>query len=90
VIQSGAVLLSGLLFIAIRMRTGSLRPAIMTHGLRDFATFTPGAAGGEPADPQMVRTTVQMLFPLLLFLPNALYALRLLRQVGRIHAQPED
>ncbi|CRI66277.1 hypothetical protein THIOKS12720003 [Thiocapsa sp. KS1] len=31
VIQSGAALLSGLLFIAIRLRTGSLWPAIITH-----------------------------------------------------------
>jgi len=90
VIQSGAALLSGLLFIAIRLRTGSLWPAIITHGLWDFGTFTLGAAGGEPADPQMAPTTVQMLFPLLLVLPNALYALWLLRHVGRTHARPED
>ena len=90
VIQSGAALLSGLLFIAIRLRTGSLWPAIITHGLWDFGTFTLGAAGGEPADPQMARTTVQMLIPLLLVLPNALYALWLLRHVGRTHARPED
>jgi uncharacterized protein len=90
VIQSGAALLSGLLFIAIRLRTGSLWPAIITHGLWDFGTFTLGAAGGEPADPQMAPTAVQMLFPLLLVLPNALYALWLLRHVGRTHARPED
>lgn len=90
VIQSGAALLSGLLFIAIRLRTGSLWPAIITHGLWDFGTFTMGASGGAPADPQMAQTTFQMLFPLLLVLPNAIYALWLLRHVGRTHARAED
>ena len=90
VIQSGAALLSGLLFIAIRLRTGSLWPAIITHGLWDFGIFVMGAAGGAPASPPATQTGLQMFAPLLLVLPNALYALWLLRDVGRTHARPED
>jgi membrane protease YdiL (CAAX protease family) len=90
VIQSGAALLSGLLFIAIRLRTGSLWPAIIVHGLWDFGTFTLGAAGGQMAGREAAPTGIQMLLPLLLVLPNALYALWLLRHVGRTHARPED
>jgi hypothetical protein len=70
-IQSSAALLSGLLFIGIRLRTGSLWPAIITHGLWDFGVFLMGAAGGEPTVTQTAPTTFQMLFPLLLVLPNA-------------------
>ena len=90
VVQSGAALLSGLLFIAIRLRTGSLWPAIIIHGLWDFGIFTMGAAGGAPAGPATAPTSFQMLAPVLLVLPTALYALWLLRHVGRTHARPED
>ena len=46
-IQSSAAFLSGLVFIALRLRTGSLWPPIIVHALWDFATFTLGAAGHE-------------------------------------------
>jgi len=88
--QSGAALLSGLLFIAIRLRTGSLWPAIVVHGLWDFGVFTMGAAGGAPPGPATAPTSFQTFAPLLLVLPTALYALWLLRHVGRTHARPED
>jgi membrane protease YdiL (CAAX protease family) len=88
--QSGAALLSGLLFIAIRLRTGSLWPAIIVHGLWDFGTFTLSAAGGQMASPEVAPTGLQMLLPVLLVLPNALYALWLLRHAGRTHPRPED
>jgi uncharacterized protein len=48
-IQSAAAALSGLLFIALRLRTGSLWPGIVVHGLWDFATFTVAAARGVGA-----------------------------------------
>ncbi|HSQ07083.1 MAG TPA: CPBP family intramembrane glutamic endopeptidase [Chromatiaceae bacterium] len=90
VVQSGAALLSGLLFIAIRLRTGSLWPAIVVHGLWDFGVFTMGAAGGAPAGPATAPTSFQTFAPVLLVLPTALYALWLLRHVARTHARPED
>ncbi len=49
-----------------------------------------GAAGGEPTVTQTARTSFQMLAAVLLVLPNALYALWLLRQVGRTHTRAED
>jgi membrane protease YdiL (CAAX protease family) len=88
--QTGAALLSGLLFIAIRLRTGSLWPAIIVHGLWDFGVFTMGAAGGTPAGPATAPTSFQTFAPLLLVLPTALYALWLLRHVSCTHARPED
>lgn len=90
VIQSGAALLSGLLFIAIRLRTRSLWSAIIVHGLWDFGVFTMGAAGGTPAGPATAPTSFQTFAPLLLVLPTALYALWLLRHVSCTHARPED
>jgi membrane protease YdiL (CAAX protease family) len=44
VIQAAAAALSGLLFIALRLRTGSLWTGIVVHGLWDFATFTISAS----------------------------------------------
>ena len=72
------------------LRTASLWPAIITHGLWDFGTFTLSAAGGQIAGTEVAPTSLQVLLPLLLVLPNALYALWLLRHVGRTHARPED
>lgn len=91
VMQAAAAALSGLLFIALRLRTGSLWPGIVVHGLWDFATFTvsasrsvesQGVAGGGPMAPLA-------LMPVLLVLPNALYGLWLMRGIGRTHAAAE-
>jgi membrane protease YdiL (CAAX protease family) len=96
-IQSTASFLSGILFIALRLRTGSLWPPIVIHGLWDFATFTLGAAAGGahhgslPAEalatPELTGLT--QLAPVLLVLPNAAYGLWLMRDIGRTHADPE-
>jgi membrane protease YdiL (CAAX protease family) len=90
-IQSAAAALSGLLFIALRLRTGSLWPCIIVHGLWDFATFTVAAARGGEAQagsgggPMTLMTFV----PILLVLPNALYGLWLMRRIGQTHAQAD-
>jgi hypothetical protein len=88
-IQSLAAALSGLLFIALRLRTGSLWPCIVVHGLWDFATFTMGAArGGESqASSGGGPMTLMTFVPILLVLPNALYGLWLIRRIGETHAQ---
>jgi hypothetical protein len=49
-----------------------------------------GAADVEPTVTQTASTGFRMLYPLLLVLPTALYALWLMRHVGRTHSRPED
>ena len=90
-IQSVAAALSGLLFIALRLRTGSLWPCIVIHGLWDFATFTLAAArdGGSPGS-SSGPVTLMTFVPILLVLPNGLYGLWLMRHIGRTHAQADS
>ena len=96
-IQSSAALLSGLVFIALRLRTGSLWPPIIVHALWDFATFMLGNAGHGAAHgslPAEAATPVAAsgpgaLLPILLVLPNAIYGLWLMRNIGRTHTNPE-
>jgi membrane protease YdiL (CAAX protease family) len=91
VIQSVAAALSGLLFIALRLRTGSLWPCIVVHGLWDFATFA--VAASSSAQPHAAASggpdTLTTIVPILLVLPNALYGLWLMRNISKTHAQPE-
>ena len=90
-IQSVAAALSGLLFIALRLRTGSLWPSIVVHGLWDFATFAIAVArgGGTPGSSDGPMTLMTFL-PILLVLPNGLYGLWLMRHIGRTHTQPDS
>jgi membrane protease YdiL (CAAX protease family) len=96
-IQSSAAFLSGILFIALRLRTGSLWPPIIVHALWDFATFTLGGATGGlhhgdlPAEALTVAdpSGLAQLVPILLVLPNAIYGLWLMRNIGRTHVSPE-
>lgn len=93
-IQSCAACLSGLFFIAYRLRCGSLWPPILLHGLWDFATFSLGMAAATAQDgllaPEIAATPDQgglaILFPVLLVLPNGLYGLWLMRNIGKTHA----
>lgn len=84
-VQAIAAAASGLVLIAIRLRTGSLWIAIAYHALWDWILFV-GIAGSAGPVPKQVGATPSiavMLLPFLLVLPNALYALWLLRGVGR-------
>ena len=91
-IQSAAAALSGLLFIALRLRTGSLWPCIIVHGLWDFATFTVAAArsGESQASSGGGPMTLMTFVPILLVLPNALYGLWLMRHIGKTHTQADS
>jgi membrane protease YdiL (CAAX protease family) len=69
--------LSGLAFAAIRVRTGSLWPGIVLHGLWDFGLFLLGRSVQQPGEAPVAAA--QSLMPALLVLPFALYAIWLLR-----------
>ncbi len=97
-IQSLAAFLSGLMFIALRLRTGTLWVPIVVHALWDFATFMLAASvqhigshGGLPAEATTPSggTSLAELTPVLLVLPNAIYGLWLMRNIGRTHTAPE-
>jgi membrane protease YdiL (CAAX protease family) len=94
-IQSAAAFLSGIVFIALRLRTGSLWPSIVVHALWDFATFTLGAATkrageGLAATQASAQPSDLMVFlPVLLVLPNAIYGFWLMWDIARTHADPE-
>lgn len=86
--QAVAAAMSGVVFAAIRVRTGSLLPAIAYHALWDFTSLmaaarllsgpdagNAGVAGASAADPSLAM----LVAPIILLLPNFLYALFLLR-----------
>lgn len=85
-LQSLAAAMSGLVFIAIVLRTGSIWPAIVYHGLWDCALFLIGLAAkgsGESAGGAAdALPAYGALLPLALNLPNFLFALFVLRKVG--------
>lgn len=88
VLQAVAAGMSGLIFIAIVIRTGSLWPAIIYHFLWDCMLFllgTASAARPEAAADSGTEAALErggaVLFPLLIALPNFLCALVLLRNV---------
>lgn len=87
--QALSVIMSGLWLHAIRLRTKSLYPAMLIHGLWDFSLFVfvtslglagATAAAQSPAEPSLVQ---QLLAPLMLPLPLFLYGLWLLRGIGQ-------
>lgn len=86
-VQAIAAFMTGIAFMAIRIRTGSLYPGMVLHGVWDFtllavtskaldeALKTGGLADG--------MTAGMLLLPLLGVLPNFLYGLYLLRHAER-------
>jgi membrane protease YdiL (CAAX protease family) len=81
-VQAVAATMSGVLFAAIRVRTGSLWPAIVLHALWDCAVFL-AAAGREAPDTAEHPGAAMLMLPVLFVLPNLLWGLHLMRQVGR-------
>lgn len=89
VIQSTAAALSGLFFIALRLRTGSLWPCIVVHGLWDCAAFLLAMSTAKDSASNAAPSAAMSLAPILLVLPNALYGLWLMRHVGKSSATSE-
>lgn len=82
VVQAVAAAMSGTVMIALLLRTGSLWVPIAYHALWDFGTFVVSAGstdgGAAPAD---ITQGMRWAIPILLVLPNFLYAVFLLRKV---------
>jgi uncharacterized protein len=83
--QAGVAMMSGLWFQAVRLRTRSIYPGMLIHGLWDFAVFTLSQstvafAAAAGADPLMMAAVV---VPALLPLPLMLYGLWLMRGISR-------
>ncbi|MED5547030.1 MAG: CPBP family intramembrane glutamic endopeptidase [Pseudomonadota bacterium] len=85
-LQSVAAAISGMIFIAIVVRTGSIWPAIIYHWLWDGVLFLMGVASAldeehAAASEVAVSGLGAVVFPLMIALPNFLWALWLLRKV---------
>lgn len=91
-IQAGTAFMTGIAFMGIRLRTGSLYPGMLLHWLWNFALVTSAvglsirfgvdssSASASSLGPWFV------LVPILLILPNFLYGLFLLRRATRDEA----
>lgn len=84
-VQSLAAGMSGLVFMAILLRTGSIWPAIIYHGLWDFLLFTIGVASAGSGEVAGEAPAGSVYAPVLMNLPNFIFALILLR---KIHKDP--
>ena len=81
VLQSVGATLSGFVFVAMLLRTGSIIVPMVYHALWDFGTFTLGNAAS--ATPAAEITTFTYFVPILFILPNFLYALWLLKNLPK-------
>ena len=91
VVQAVAASMSGFLFTALRLRTGSLLPVMLLHGLWDFSVFffALSTAGGT-AGPAEASGTAAWIAPVVMVLPNCLYGWYLLRRKKRGELDKED
>ncbi len=80
-LQAATASMSGLLFLALLIRTGSIWVPIVYHALWDFGSFmiSAGAARGDGAEASSPWLSFGL--PVLMVLPNFLFALFLLRKV---------
>lgn len=87
-VQSANAVLSGVLFTAVLLRTGSLWPAILLHGLWDFSLFMAMASSAALTPPEAAPGGLALLVPMILVLPNGIFGFYLLRHAGRDHPRP--
>lgn len=81
VVQAVAATMSGMVLLALLIRTGSIWVPIAYHMLWDFGTFVTSAASpGNGTSTDFTQGWTSAL-PILIVLPNFLYALFLLRKV---------
>ncbi len=84
-VQSVAAGMTGVIFLAIVIRTGSIWPAIVYHFLWDCLLFLlTTSSGTERAEASAIEASaLAHLIPILLNVPNLIFALFLLRHVGK-------
>lgn len=89
-IQAITAFMTGMVFMAIRLRTGSLIPGIALHAAWDFTAVSSAAGSalrhGDMASP--FDAGWQMAIPVLVILPNFLYGLYLLRSSKLLKDEP--
>ncbi len=84
--QAVAASMSGVLFVALRIRLHSLLPVMLLHGLWDFSAFILGLSRGEVTSPG-AEGLEGFFLPLLIVLPNFLYGCYLLRRGKRAEVE---
>lgn len=83
-VQAFNATLSGFVFVALLLRTGSIIVPMIYHALWDFGTFTLGnASSAVSTSPAAEPSIYTHFFPVLLILPNFLYALWLLKNLPK-------
>lgn len=88
-IQAMAAFMSGIFYVAVRIRTRSLYPMIIVHALWDFSLFVMAKSVTSPVVVD-VPVAGKVLGPLAMALPLFLYGLFLLRHVGRDYADMSE
>lgn len=83
--------MSGVLFMALRIRTGSQYPLIIIHALRDFSLFV-GLSARAPTATEATSAfrPIALAAPVLLVLPLFMYGLFLMRHVSRDFANMSE
>jgi membrane protease YdiL (CAAX protease family) len=92
-VQAIAAFLTGIAFMAIRVRTGSLYPGMILHGVWDFLLITSvtalverfGITSAESSGAAIHGSVLAL--PVLFVVPNFLYGLFLLRHAARDERQ---
>jgi membrane protease YdiL (CAAX protease family) len=87
-VQAVAAFMTGIAFMAIRVRTGSLYPGMVLHGVWDFTLLVSVTGliqryGIPDASSLSGPASAALALPVLLVVPNFLYGLYLLRRAGR-------
>jgi membrane protease YdiL (CAAX protease family) len=91
-VQALAAFCTGMLFMAIRVRTGSLYPGIVLHILWNTGALLAVVAAAQKTGGQQPSTELGLVLalPVLGVLPNLLYGLWLLRHASKDEARAPD
>jgi membrane protease YdiL (CAAX protease family) len=82
VVQATTAFMSGVFFLAIVLRTGSIIPSMLFHAGWDFLLTVTASSVPVAEAATSGHSTITILAPLAFILPNFVYALFLLRKVG--------